>query len=532
VLLVLVLGGGSGFALWKIVDIGREAGFDEPALVVGPAVSPLAPAPLAPKEPALAISAKSVEIKTTETFADEAPIPKKASPAKIQLERRPRPDATAAKGERVIEMKRPRPRADAGGVDEDKVSQAIDKGLAYLRTHPWTDESFNVGFHALGGLTLLECGVPVDDPRLQDAASVVRTRLETITFIYELALAILLLDRIGDPADHRRIQGLSLRLLAAQAANGGWTYVAPTLSADQMASLFHFLYSHRPPHLQRARQPVDKKGRPVPERSANVFDQFGAKIASAGIEARPGAAKRKSLRPALPEALPPELRELPIVVQLVKGRGKYDGTGIEDNSNTQFALMGLWIARRHDVPVDEAFLSALRRFQNSQFEDGQWEYSLGGKSGPAMTAVGLLGLAMGQVIAAEQKEAVREPAKANLRDEGIQKGLRYLGQKIEAPLTTPDKLPPMQDLYFMWSVERVAVLYDLKTLGGKDWYGWGAQILLAHQDADGSWKEGHFNYALPHVNTCFALLFLKRSNLVQDLTENLRLFMPIRDQGR
>ena len=30
----------------------------------------------------------------------------------------------------------------------------------------------------------------------------------------------------------------------------------------------------------------------------------------------------------------------------------------------------------------------------------------------------------------------------------------------------------MQEMYFLWSVERVAMLYDLKTIGGRDWYAW------------------------------------------------------------
>src|SRR5262249_7646553 len=72
--------------------------------------------------------------------------------------------------------------------------------------------------------------------------------------------------------------------------------------------------------------------------------------------------------------------------------------------------------------------------------------------------------------------------------------------------------------YLMWSLERVAVAYDLKTIGHKDWYAWGAEILVASQGADGSWEGEH---GAP-VDTCFALLFLKRTNLAQDLTSSLK----------
>ena len=90
----------------------------------------------------------------------------------------------------------------------------------------------------------------------------------------------------------------------------------------------------------------------------------------------------------------------------------------------------------------------------------------------------------------------------------------------------------MKNLYFLWSVERVAMLYDLKTIGGKDWYAWGAQILVHNQRAGGEWpSEFYHGHSLP-LNTCFALLFLRRSNLVQDLTDNLRLSTGIRDPGK
>src|SRR5207253_796047 len=37
------------------------------------------------------------------------------------------------------------------------------------------------------------------------------------------------------------------------------------------------------------------------------------------------------------------------------------------------------------------------------------------------------------------------------------------------------------DLYFLWSMERMAVVYDLKTIAGKDWHTWGSEILMNAQ---------------------------------------------------
>ena len=82
--------------------------------------------------------------------------------------------------------------------------------------------------------------------------------------------------------------------------------------------------------------------------------------------------------------------------------------------------------------------------------------------------------------------------------------------------------PPV-NLYFLWSVERVGVIFNLKKIGGQDWYTWGSEILVANQDANGSWAEGRFHGSHPVVNTSFALLFLKRANLAKDLTAKLQI---------
>src|SRR5262249_23889405 len=83
------------------------------------------------------------------------------------------------------------------------------------------------------------------------------------------------------------------------------------------------------------------------------------------------------------------------------------------------------------------------------------------------------------------------------------------------------------DLYFLWSLERMAVVWDLRTVAGKDWYDWGSKLLLDAQNTDGSWTD-----TFPGVtDTCFALLFLKRVNVVQDLTAHLRLLGKVKDPG-
>src|SRR5439155_489549 len=74
---------------------------------------------------------------------------------------------------------------------------------------------------------------------------------------------------------------------------------------------------------------------------------------------------------------------------------------------------------------------------------------------------------------ADPKGAV--PNRPSLKDPAIEKGLTSLARFIGFPAATMPKKIAMGNLYFLWSVERVAVLYNLKTVGERDWYTWGAQ---------------------------------------------------------
>jgi uncharacterized protein (TIGR03067 family) len=141
-----------------------------------------------------------------------------------------------------------------------------------------------------------------------------------------------------------------------------------------------------------------------------------------------------------------------------------------------------------------------------------------------MTCAGLLGLAIADGIANEtilsrSKEKSRTP-RDPAHDRFVRAGLLALGSVIGQPSNGGDGSPPsFLNYYFLWSLERVAVVFGLETIGSKDWYSWGAEFALAHQRSDGSWHGG---YAEGGVDTSFALLFLRRSNLVRDLAASLR----------
>jgi hypothetical protein len=402
-----------------------------------------------------------------------------------------------------------------------KVRQAIQRGVAYLRQlqHQGTwsyvkeridKQSETIGMTALAALTLLECGVKASDPAVRKAAAAVRPVTVELTHTYSLALAIMFLDRLGDPEDVTLIESMAVRLLAGQSRQGSWTYHCPAVSPAEARRLAKHVKQH-------------------------------AELIAKGKLPKQARKKRRTARD-----LPPA-----IVAQLVQinrqGLRYWNG---DDNSNTQFANLALWIARRHGLPVDGALERVRSHYRATQWPSGGWTYSrqVGGRATPilgglakgnvptaAMTCAGLLGLAVGEGAALERARR-KNPDRKNPRklekDKFIAKGLTALSACIGKPLEVKEKGnrrgPYLhgqagRSYYFLWSLERVALIYGLRALDKKDWYAWGSEVLLANQEDDGSWRG---EYAAGGADTCFALLFLCRSNLAKDLTITLKGGLP------
>ncbi len=368
--------------------------------------------------------------------------------------------------------------------EQAKVDKAIDKSIAFLKRAQKKNGSWDpyfshlVGSTALPALALLEAGVPADDPVVQKAAKWLRLCVSKLDQTYDLSLALLFFDRQGDPQDKAAIRTLALRLIAGQYPGGGWKYLCPTLSAKNEEAI------------------------------ADLLRQ------------REEAAGNKTAPPAVPAAFKvlTVFRDPPVLVR-----------DSADNSNTQFAALGLWVARRHDVPVAATLRLTAQRFENSQHPSGTWSYSSWGapavlvKGDRSMTTVGLVGLAMREGLRPEKE------APAGAPDTQVLRGFAAMSQLIGVPDTVQDAgRLSNRVVYYLWSLERVAMLYDLPTIGGKDWYRWGADVLLANQGRSGEFgpPEGGDISEYP-VNTAFALLFLKRSHLLRDLTAKL----PCKGEG-
>jgi VWFA-related protein len=193
-------------------------------------------------------------------------------------------------------------------------------------------------------------------------------------------------------------------------------------------------------------------------------------------------------------------------------------SGEGDNSNTQFALLGIWGASRHGFDGNEPLEAIDEHFRSTQEDDGDWGYVPGQSGGGAMTCAGLMGLA---ISAARPKLAERQTARA--RGAALAKDPAFV-RALAAVTRDARRIGRSSDVYYLWSLERVCVALGLRDLDGLDWYAVGARELLRRQEDSGAWPESRWG-SLP--DTCLALLFLRKANLAFELDRVLRL--PGRD---
>ncbi len=391
--------------------------------------------------------------------------------------------------------------------EQQEVNKAIERGLEYLKKHaPAGQVADNqmFGLYPLVGLTLLECGVPADDIVVANLAKWVRGATPKMTKTYSLSLTILFLDKLGDAQDEPLIRRLAARLIAGQDEAGGWAYDCPAVTEAEGERFLTYLDTH-PLNVSAtgpAEPQVIRPGEPA-----------------RGDTGRPAKSVSRG-------ELAPVVRDRPVVT--FDPSKQMPQWAKSDNSNTQFGVLGVWAAKRHGVPVGRSVALISARFRRSQNTDGSWGYEYNSKRWrDSMTCAGLLGLAVARAEGSEQ------PAE---KDPAISRGLQFLGKKVGKPggVKKPGRGRPNTvhigadahgDLYFLWSLERVGVIYSLPTIGGKDWYAWGAELLIEAQNDNGSWVGGQGEV----VDTCFALLFLRRVNVAKDLTRQLQQLGRIRD---
>jgi hypothetical protein len=419
-------------------------------------------------------------------------------------------------------------------LNQAAVDESIARGIEYLKgtqkdDGTWDEGGHPVGCTALTGIALVESGVRLSDPAVSRAAAYIRAKANTLTDTYQISLAIIFLDRLKDPKrDDHAIQLLAARLMAGQTATGGWTYSVTggprnlaQVSDAETKQMLAALKKMTPPPITS-----EVSYRERPSRLGLCIKQSEdiiVKPSKAALDASEYDKKRGAIVKELPTNLKNRVVfQDPAKYDALDPRDRKDLIAAEkgDNSNTHFAMIGLWTARKHGVPTERSFTLVAKRFRTSQDPgSGGWGYDYPVGSTHAMTCVGLLGLAIGNALAVDPAAGRPE------QDQAILKSLKFLGTNIGAPTGQFKDRPKVKDaggLYYFWALERIAVLYDISTLDKKDWYRWGAEILIANQLPDGSWTEGGFpGGEKGAVCTPLAILFLKRANLTPDLSKRL-----------
>jgi hypothetical protein len=434
---------------------------------------------------------------------------------------------------------------------------------------------------ALAGLALLECGVPAEDPSVRQVAEQVRGSARKLTNPYEVSTTIWFLDRIGGEKDAELIRALALRLIAAQTSGGGWGYFCHPLTEAEEDRLTRMLQEPPPadgsaslPAAVRF-QPGQKLGPEDLRYDDNSCTQFV--ILALWAARKHGVPVDRSLALVEQRFRTSQNRDgswCYFSPQSLNGRHSQGSNGGRQDSMTCAGLLGLAVARGLGKPFstppaavqDEAVTRALTylgqrigkaspvteqerlRLQNraeaakrkqEQLFSGMWRVQdLQGLAYPVIRELFKLQDALESVkgdapeLVALQRPIREKMARRFKELEPVLEKVKEIAGELQTIQPTGDhfkgqlvRAKAWGDLYFLWSVERMAVVYGLRTVAGKDWYAWGSSILVAAQNDDGSWSD-----AFPGVvDTAFALLFLKRANVVKDLSKRLEFLGQIKD---
>jgi len=215
--------------------------------------------------------------------------------------------------------------------------------------------------------------------------------------------------------------------------------------------------------------------------------------------------------------------------QLASGQWTYGpadprrSMGLGDNSNTQFALLGLHEAASVGVTVPPfIWTRAARHWLTTNCKDGGWNYvGRPATSTGSMTAAGVSSLLIcgHQVSRTAEKgyvDGVAPGCGVQRTNPVLAGGLKWLGANFN-PRRNPGS--NAWNYYWLYGAERVGMLSGLQYFGNHDWYREGAEYLINQQDGASLFVRGG-SWANNLTDTCFAVLFLakgRRPLLIQKM---------------
>jgi hypothetical protein len=390
-------------------------------------------------------------------------------------------------------------------VDQIKVDMAIEKGVKHLKgnnaAHMNIFQFVNrpMSHCELVAFTYVHADVPDSDADLKALIDDMLKR--DLEATYCVSLQAMVLEEVERVKYQKRILQCAQFLVDNQSAQGFWGYGQPSIFVEDVA------------YEMPKRKDVASGG---------------------GREVGAGGAREFSL-PQTSGA-----RQKPPVKNKLKVVKKRDGQQ-NDNSNSQYATLGMRAC--HDagiiLPPNVIELS-IKWFRDSQKDEKGAEEELieGGVNGPEVAKGGTVAsvrrkampqgwsytnnahLAYGSMTAgAIGSLAIWDYIKDNddgkkkswKTDKDIHEGLQWLNKHYSVTFN-PGPYEHGNDevdsqhvyYYYMYALERAGMVYGTEMIGTHKWYPEGAKELISRQKPDGSWGGGT-------VDTCFAILFLKRA---------------------
>jgi hypothetical protein len=186
-----------------------------------------------------------------------------------------------------------------------------------------------------------------------------------------------------------------------------------------------------------------------------------------------------------------------------------------DNSNTQYALLGLNAAAEVGVPVKpEVWALARKYWERYQHNDGSWGYTPDANtpSSASMTCAGISSLIITGLKRFQGQEFLNGDAVENCGRGGFNPNLQRASDWLARNFFVGQNFGNGQTwkYYYLYGLERAGRLTGQRFFGQHDWYREGAEELVHDQDQfDGFWR-GQLYEIDKLVATSFALLFLAK----------------------
>jgi hypothetical protein len=297
--------------------------------------------------------------------------------------------------------------------------------------------------------TWLQAGIPESDPEFQGLLrTVIEKKLERTYNVSLMAMALEDLDRVKY---QKRIAQCAQFLLDNQCGNGQWDYGTPTIFVEDVI---------------------------VP----------------------PPSPKSKKVQKA-------------VVTR------KRDGPPSGDNSNSMYAMLGLRACHDANIVIPRATIElAAKGWRESQTRSAAvkgsalasaaegWCYSRHEhRPYGSMTAGGIGSLVICDYILNVDWK----------KDAHVLAGMEWLARNFSVTYNPgPYEHAAMemnsqhQYYYYMYALERAAILFGVEQIGNHYWFAKGVSALVDAQRDDGSWRSRTGD---PTADTCFAILFLRKA---------------------